>query len=113
MAAIDRVDWVVLRETSQSRDGLQPFTIYRRLSITAIQLAVTVGRLQRLGLVKLEEETDRIRVTDAGFVYLQNFRRPAPAYEKSVLTESPDNPSWIVREQLPINAPYVPRIDLL
>ena len=113
MATIDRVDWVVLREISQSRDGLQSFTMYRRLSITAIQLAVTIGRLQRLRLVELEQDTDRIRATDAGFMYLQSFRRPDPSCDQSVLKDSPENSSWILREQLPINAPYVPRIDLL
>lgn len=113
MAEFERLDWLVLKEVARSASGIQPFTLHRRLSITASQLAATISRLERSGFVEIVEKAERIKATGAGIARLQKM-----AWEPSLESRGDDggekvSQDWIWRDQLEINAPYVPKLALL
>jgi hypothetical protein len=108
MIGLDSISWNILKETAASPKGLLAFTIYRRLSITPLQLAISARRLKDLALIDLSEDGQRLSLTGAGLRVLQ--KRPSVERVDSVTEKGA---GWIARPALQINAPYVPRRSLL
>lgn len=48
-----RVDWLVLKEVAASGQGLQAFTLHRRLFLDVQSLSQSLKRLQEAGLVNV------------------------------------------------------------
>lgn len=113
MSSISRIDWLVLKEASRSRSGIQPFTVHRRLAVTAIQLATSVRVLESRGLVGLDARNESIKVTDKGLLLLQRSLEFADASDRGVLHGEGADRKWFEGPKLSINSPYVPRLKLL
>lgn len=115
MPSIDKTSWKLLLEVSRSDRGLLPFTIHRRLSVTAGQLALVTRQLVEQRLITVDEADQRLLLTHAGVQLLQAGRVVSGERSVENLPTEGISPGseWIWRPKLAINSPYVPRRSLL
>jgi len=104
---ISRAQWLVLREVSKSEEGLIAFTLHRRLSVTAGQLASIVNDLIKRGYVVLQSKDSRVILTEKGMKIMQSF-----SIKQGNGLPGERRVDWIHRPQTVVNSPYVPRMSL-